>query len=200
LAEKEYFIATIEDNIIKPAMNLNEFQNSPPKYSKIRLLGHFIKNKDIYLYGRRTASPEKDGYYLVSTFASDDGQTYMVSRGWFPASAKDKLNINNKFDTEIIEGMVLPGEKKNFVIPDNDQKNNVWFTLDLEMAAATLGSTITDFYVMQINSDTVPEYVVPLNTNNLSKVRNDHLEYAYTWYSLAGCLFIIFMVYSKKHN
>lgn len=200
LEEKEYFIATIEDNIVAPAKILSEFRNTPPIYSKATISGHFIPHKNLYLYGRRTASPEKDGYYLISAFASDNGQTYMISRGWLPASIKSHLIINESIITETIEGMVLPGEKKNFVIPDNDQKNNIWFTLDLDMAANTMGSTVNDFYLMQINSDALPNGVAPLNTNNLSKVRNDHLEYAITWYSLAGCLFVIFMVYSRKRK
>lgn len=200
LEEKEHFIATIEKNIINPAIALDSLNDSPSKYSKVTLSGQFLENKNIYLYGRRTASPEKDGYYLISAFESDDGQTYMVSRGWLPQSVKNRLDTSDARERETIEGIVLPGEKKNLVIPDNDQKNNIWFTLDLDMAKSSFGSTNTDFYLMQINSSSLPEGVVPLGTAHLSKVRNDHLEYAITWYSLAACLFVIFIIYSRKNT
>jgi surfeit locus 1 family protein len=198
LGEKENFITSIETNIAAPAIMLSDFKTTPPNYSKISISGDFLPHKDVYLYGRRTAYPEKDGYYLLSAFVADNSQIYMVSRGWFPHSAKDKLDTSAYQPIENIEGIVLPSEKKNFFVPDNDQKNNIWFTLDLQMATEVLGTTNANFYIMQINSDSLPEGVAPLTTKHLSKVRNDHLEYAITWYSLAGCLFIMFMVSSCK--
>ena len=198
LDEKENFITSIETNIANLAIALDELQSLPKNYSKISLSGHFLPNKNAYLYGRRTASPEKDGYYLLSAFAADNGQTYMVSRGWLPHSVKGNLDTSTPPDTETIEGITLPSEKKNFFVPDNDTKNNVWFTLDLQMATEVLGATNKDFYLMQINNNSLPKGVSPLTTTHLSKVRNDHIEYAITWYSLAGCLFIMFMIYGRK--
>jgi surfeit locus 1 family protein len=199
LEEKENFIKNIETNIINPAIALENSTINPPNYSKISISGRFLPKKNAYLYGRRTSYPEKDGYYLLSAFAADNGQTYMVSRGWLPHSIKDELDTSTEITSiESIEGIVLPGEKKNFFVPDNDQKNNIWFTLDLEMAAKLLDTTNIYFYVMQINNTSLPKGVIPLTTKHLSKVRNDHLEYAITWYSLAGCLFIMFIIYSRK--
>ena len=198
LEEKENFITNIENNIANSAIALSSFKTLPPNYSKISISGQFLPNKDIYLYGRRTAYPEKDGYYLLSAFAAENDQIYMVSRGWFPHSIKDTLDTSTAPPIENIEGIILPSEKKNFFVPENDQKNNIWFTLDLKMATEVLGTTDENFYIMQINSNSLPEGVAPLTTKHLSKVRNDHLEYAITWYSLAGCLFIMFVIYSRK--
>lgn len=200
LDEKNQFISTIEANIANPALDLSNFQSSLPTYSKVSISGSFIPNNNVYLYGRRTASPEKDGYYLLSAFSATDGNIYMVSRGWLPHSAKDKIYAPSSLEIETIEGIVLPGERKNFFVPDNDKKNNIWFTLDTEMATQILRTNITDFYIMQINGNDLPEKVLPLTATNLSKVRNDHLEYAITWYSLAVCLLVIFILYSRKQN
>ncbi len=203
LEQKEHFIKTIESNIARPAKPIESLDNNPNHYSKISLSGHFLSNKNIYLYGRRTSSPEKDGYYLLSAFAATNGETYLVSRGWLPHSMKNKFDTNIKFDEQaiynqqqIIEAITLPDEKKNFFVPDNDNKNNIWFTLDLKLAADNIGITNTNFYIMQINNQLLPEGIKPLTTTHLNKVRNDHLEYAITWYSLAACLFIMFIYYT----
>lgn len=196
LTEKEQFIINIESNIANPAINLST--PNTPLYSKVKLSGHFLRGKNAYLYGRRTSAPEKDGYYLISAFAADNGKTYLVSRGWLSHSAKDHINFT--YEQQIIEGMTLPGEKKNPFVPANDLIGRVWFTLDLDIAKNALSINETNFYIMQTKSENQPASLANLNTKNLSKVRNDHLEYAITWYSLAFCLVVIFIVYSRSQQ
>lgn len=196
LAEKEQFIINIESNIANPAISLSGSDTS--LYSKVKLSGHFLPGKNAYLYGRRTSAPEKDGYYLISAFAADNDKTYLVSRGWLPHSAKDKINFT--YEHQTIEGMTLPGESKNLFVPANDLIGHVWFTLDLEIAKNALSISETNFYIMQTKADYQPDGLTSLNTKNLSKVRNDHLEYAITWYSLAFCLVVIFIVYSRPRQ
>ena len=199
LDEKQKFIQTIEINVANPAISIQDLNVNVPNYSKVTLSGTFLPGKNAFLYGRRSASPEKDGYYLLSAFAAEDGKIYMVSRGWLPQSVKDNIdNFITSQKPETIEAIILPGEKKNFFVPGNDRKNNIWFTLDLDMAAEVIDSTVTDFYLMQINSQNLPEGAVPLKTTHLNKVRNDHLEYAITWYSLAASLLLVFIIYSRK--
>ena len=198
LDKKNHFIESLERNISEPGIPIDQIQGDPI-YSKARIGGKFLANKNIFLYGRRSASPEKDGYYLLSAFKSNGGSTYLVSRGWIPHSLKDNLGqfgsieIDDNFDA-----IILPGEKKQFMVPENDNKNQVWFTINLDMAKEVLGITEDKFYLMQINSSTLPEGGKALSTAHLSKVRNNHLEYAITWYSLAVCLIIMFFIRKYK--
>jgi surfeit locus 1 family protein len=199
LDEKQNFIQTIEFNIANPAISIQDLDTNVPNYSKIKLSGTFLPGKNAFLYGRRSALPEKDGYYLLSAFTAEDGKIYTVSRGWLPQSIKNNMdNFITDQESETIEAIILPGEKKNFFVPENDRKNNIWFTLDLNMAAEVIDSTVTDFYLMQIDSQNLPKGAVPLKTTHLNKVRNDHLEYAITWYSLAAGLLLVFIIYSRK--
>ena len=198
LEEKRHFIDSIEENIKNQAVPIQSFpESAAPLYSKVTLSGTFLTDKSVYLYGRRSASPEKDGYYLLTPFAADNGEVYFVSRGWAPQSVKDKMEAES-YTRKTIEAMVMSGEKKNFFVPENDQKNNIWFTLDLDMAKKLLRVSVADFYLMQINSQNLPKGAKPLATTYLNKVHNNHLEYAITWYSLAACLFVMFMIYGRK--
>ena len=103
-------------------------------------------------------------------------------------------------NTETIKiiGITLPNEKKSFLVPENDKEKNIWFNIDLNMAQEVVGTNVTNFYLMQIDSQDLPNGGKPLSTNHLNKVRNDHMEYAITWYSLAACLFILFLIYGRK--
>lgn len=198
LKEKENFIAKIELNIKNPPIEMVNLQIVPELYAKIEVQGHFLDGENIFLYGRRSAYPEKDGYYLLSPFKDTLGNIYLVSRAWIPQSAKGNISSFKSKSEETITAFVMPGEEKRIFIPDNDKKNNIWFTLDLNEASQKLGITKKDFYLMQVNSKDLPEGAFPLTSTYLNVIRNDHLEYAITWYSLAGFLCIIYFLYNKN--
>lgn len=201
LSQKEHFIQTIEINIKNPPITVNTINNNIKHYAKIELEGKFLKDKNIFLYGRRSASPEKDGYYLLSPFKTTNDDILLVSRGWIPQSTKDSFSeYNQPTETVKIIGIALPHEKKNFLVPDNDKKKNIWFNIDLSMAQEVVGTNITNFYLMQIGSNDLPDGGKPLSTTHLNKIRNDHMEYAITWYSLGACLVILFLIYGRKKD
>lgn len=200
LHQKNHLIGSIESNLASPAKFIDSDDITTEIYDKISMKGQFLAGKNIFLYGRRSSSPEKDGYYMLSVFKADhDGSTYLVSRGWLPQSVKNKFSNTARVEKPIIiQAIALPGEKRSFFVPKNDTKNNIWFTIDLKAAHDILGVDRTDYYLMEIYSGSLPEGVKPLNTSTLAKIRNDHLEYAITWYSLATCLVIIFLIYHRR--
>lgn len=201
LSQKEDFIQTIETNIKNPPITVNTISNNIKPYAKIELEGNFLENKNIFLYGRRSASPEKDGYYLLSPFKTIDNDILLISRGWIPQSTKDHFSeYEQSTETIKIIGITLPNENKSFLAPENDKEKNIWFNIDLNMAKEVVGTNITSFYLMQIDSKDLPNGGKPLSTKHLNKVRNDHMEYAITWYSLAACLFILFLIYGRKKD
>ena len=199
LNEKTNFIQSIEYNIANHPKSIEELNLNLPIYSKIAISGTFLAGKNIFLYGKRSASPEKDGYYLLSAFEATNGKIYLVSRGWIPQSVKNNLGeFASKQIFDKFEAIILPSETRQFMMPENDKNNKIWFTIDLAMAHEMLGVTENKYYLMQIQSATLPEGGKPLSTEHLNKVRNDHFEYAITWYSLAACFLIMFFIYRKK--
>jgi surfeit locus 1 family protein len=196
---KNEFIKSIEHNIANPASYIDSNSENVKLYSKVRISGEFLSQKDALLYGRRSASPEKDGYYLLSPFKSDSGKVYLVSRGWVPQSRKASVKDSLAPIHEEIIAIAMPGEKRQFFMPENDLKNGVWFTLDLETASTTIDIDPSSFYLMQVEAKNLPEGVKPLFATHLSKIRNDHLEYAVTWYILAICLVGFYIIYHIKN-
>ena len=137
---------------------------------------------------------------FLSPFKDSLGDIYLVSRAWIPQTAKKNASSFSQKAEETIVAFVMKGEEKRFFIPDNDTKNNIWFTLDLQEARHKLGITKNDFYLMQIGSSNLPEGALPLTSTYLNVIRNDHLEYAITWYSLAALLCIIYFLYNKQYK
>lgn len=197
LKEKTAFIASMSRNLSNPG-NIYDPKTTLTIYQKIKLDGQFLQGNDIYLYGRKAMAPEKEGYYLLSPFMTTKGTVIMIARGWFAAKNKHLIQIPQAQNTHEITGIVLPLEQKRIFIPDNDIKNNVWLTLDHKDLMGHTQQTLENFYLLQIDPTDLPSLVLPISPEGLIKIKNDHLEYALTWFCLAICLGVIFYVYIKQ--
>ncbi|MGI4775934.1 MAG: SURF1 family protein [Janthinobacterium lividum] len=195
LQEKNLFIASITENLGKPPIEYNPDSKKP--YNKVSLEGNFLP-ENIYLYGRRLISLERDGYYLLTPFKTNSGEIILVARGWLGAKYKSQNPIASG-ELRKITGVILPLEKKKIFIPNNDLKNNVWFTLDREDANKFLKAQVENYYLLQIEQSDI-NYVKNVDINSLVMIKNDHLEYALTWFGLAISLIIIFIIYCKKKS
>jgi surfeit locus 1 family protein len=192
LQEKELFLSSMKNNLNNPPIDIKTLSGNK-LYAKIRANGYFLVGKNLHLYGRRSMSTEKDGYYLVTPFQTDDNKIILVVLGWF--AGRHKKNIDNIIDNSMeITGVILPGEKTKLFVLDNDVKNNVWFTLDLTQASDVLGLKLEDFYLVMEGNNNRSDILKSLSIENLLNVRNNHLEYAITWFALAISLAVIFVI------
>ncbi|WP_341764525.1 SURF1 family protein [Candidatus Tisiphia endosymbiont of Beris chalybata] len=201
LKEKQLFLNLINNNLNNAPIDIKTLSGDK-YYAKVAVRGQFLLDKNLHLYGRRAMSAEKDGYYLVSPFKTDDNKIILVTRGWFGSSHKH--NIDKILDSSSINqiiGVILPGEQKRLFIFDNDIKNNIWFTLDIKEASNILGLKLEEFYLLMDNVAVGQEDILkPLKIENLLHIKNDHLEYAITWFALAVAFAIIFiMAYSPRY-
>ncbi|MCC8377024.1 MAG: SURF1 family protein [Rickettsia endosymbiont of Graphium doson] len=200
LKEKKLFLASMQENLTSPAIDLAEIHVNLP-YHKVKITGHFLPDKDIYLYGRRSMSSEKDGYYLVTPFKTDEDKIILVARGWFSNRNKNIITQATNDQPHELIGVTMPSEKTRSYLPANDVKNNVWLTLDLQEASKVLGLNLENFYLIEESKDISNlDILLPLSINHLAAIRNDHLEYAFTWFGLAASLVVIYVIYRKKNN
>lgn len=198
LKEKKLFLASMQANLTSPAINLAGIQDNLP-YHKVKITGQFLPNKDIYLYGRRSMSSEKDGYYLVTPFKTIEDKVILLARGWFSNRNKNIITQTTNDQQHEIIGVTMPSEKTRSYLPANDIKNNVWLTLDLKEASQTLELNLEDFYIIAEGKDISNlDILLPLSINHLAAIRNDHLEYALTWFGLAISLIVIYIVYKRN--
>jgi surfeit locus 1 family protein len=203
LDEKTKLISKISETITSPPLKLNPVDIfDTEKFSKVSAEGHFT-NQHIFLYGRRSGTAEKDGYYVLTPFILDNQRIILVSRGWAPQSLKKKIEngeIQLPSLKEMINAIVMPGEHGQFLTPNNDVARNIWFNIDLELAKKIGIINFDQFYLRQIDNTNLPQGMVSLNADNLIHIRNDHLEYALTWFSLAISIVVIYFIYGGRAN
>ena len=91
-----------------------------------------------------------------------------------------------------------PTEKPAWFLPDNRPDLNYWFWIDLPaMATADRLESVAPFY---IDADATPNPGGwPKGAVTRLELRNDHLQYAITWVSLAVVLIVIYFLYHHRH-
>ena len=160
-------------------------------YQKVKLSGTFDFGKQIYLYSLN--SNGKPGYDIITPLKINSNEILIVNRGWISNDLKNNKNIN-KMKSKSFEGIVKKISKPNPFKPENDIKNNVWYSLKLEDLQNFTGYKLTNFVLYLQNSE-----------NNLVEKKiispdlpNNHLKYALTWYSVALSILLYFLYFRKK--
>ena len=160
-------------------------------YQKVKFSGTFDFEKQIYLYSLN--SNGKPGYDIITPIKINSNEILLVNRGWISNDLKNNKNIN-KMKSKSFEGIVKKISKSNPFKPENDIKNNVWYSLKLEDLQNFTGYKLTNFVLYLQNSE-----------NNLVEKKiispdlpNNHLKYAITWYSVALSILLYFLYFRKK--
>ena len=91
--------------------------------------------------------------------------------------------------------MVAKGEKKSFMVPDNDNIKNIWFWIDLKSISEFINETIGEYYIIRADDNSGE---IPIGKNLNIQLRNDHLKYAIIWFTLAASLAAMSIMFIRK--
>lgn len=204
LERKEALIAELAVRMEAPAIHLPKHIIHPTalEYRRVVLMGRFIHDKEMYLTGRSYAGMA--GFHVVTPFLLQDGRTVLVDRGWVPVGRKDPLSRSeSQVEGPIrLAGVVrLAGwQGRSLLKPESWSGRDTWVYVDGSAMAkkASLVRPITEVYV-DAESMQGPGRL-PVGGQTQMNLRNDHLQYAVTWFSLALALVIIYLLYHIRSN
>ena len=75
---------------------------------------------------------------------------------------------------------------------------NEWYTYNLKEIEEYLDIKINQKYFIKNMSD--PEEVFLIPSDLTPKFKNNHLQYAITWFVMSFAFFVLFLVYLKKNK
>ena len=78
--------------------------------------------------------------------------------------------------------------------PDNDLKNNVWFSINLEDFKKLTGIQFSKFVIFLEND----QVRIPLPKKISIDVPNNHLKYAITWYAISISIIFYYLYFRRK--
>jgi len=173
---------------------------SNAEFQRVRLNVQFRKAQDetrdalVYTSGSQLRDDVKgSGFFVFTPARLAGGQTIVVNRGFVP----DKNYPQAEGAQEII-GVLRWPEPPSMFVPDRDSAGT-WFVRDHLAMARTLGwGDVAPFTIEQ--EDPVPPGGLPHPSVLKVRLRNDHLQYAITWFGLAGVLVIMFAVWARRQR
>ena len=164
------------------------------QYRRVRLAGRFDNGKEAYIYGIGVEGAPV--YHVVVPFNTDDGRTLLVDRGIVPRDLRNPAlrpdGIDNR-ETRIV-GVWRTGEAPGTFTPVPDLKQRIWYVRDAAAIAKADGVALAAPVV--IEADATPNAGGwPKGGQTVVTFRNEHLQYAITWFLMAAGLLGVYLAY-----
>ena len=201
LKQKNEFVQSVMLSLKNDPEQLNE-QTELELYKKIYFRGKIDSENILWLYRRHKMAKNIDGAYLVAPIKFYD-KTILALLGWFRSEDHKKIEEMVKtYDEVNFTALVLEGERASFIIPSNDYKNKLIFTLDIEDIAKNLGIKLQNNFLASLETELeIQKLGLKISEDMMLKIRNDHFEYAATWFCLAiGLIYIYFIYMNRKYK
>jgi surfeit locus 1 family protein len=206
-AWKEDLMATLATRLQSEPVELpppEEWPQLAPgtaEFTRVRLNVTFLKSGDALVYtgGSSLRDDVKGvGYFVFSPARLANGRSIVVNRGFASDRSYPQAEGAQESAQEIVGALRWP-EASSMFVSDRDSAGATWFVRDhLAMARAKAWGEVAPFYIEQ--EAPVPPGGVPHPAKLNVRLRNDHLQYAITWYSLAGVLVVIFVIWVRRQR
>ena len=197
LAWKENLINLRIERFEGDSLILDEINNpSQNEFRKVSVSGMFLNNKEMYMPA--LSKRGNNGFHILVPLETKKGKMIIYDTGWVPTQKKEKIDRKNNIDNSfsIKEAVIrLPGRKGKFQ-PDNEPQNNFWFFVETKMMSSYLDLDLEQSYYLEAYDNGPNGF--PMGNQTRIYIRNNHLQYAITWFLIACGLIGVYFAASIK--
>lgn len=194
-------IHAVERGLQAPAVPLPAGPVDPEQwnYRRVVVKGTFDYSHEFHLLAHSERG--NFGYHIIVPLKRSDAPGWvLVSRGWVPPERK---NPDQRPEGQIagevtISGIARAPWQQGPFVPDNDLQRNLWYFGDAAGMLKQAG--ISDAPLLFVDADasvTVPGGW-PRPGHTRVNFPNNHLAYAFTWYSGAVVLAVIYVLWHRR--
>ena len=206
LGWKQDLLAKVEARIHQPATSTpdetdwGKIDFEHDEYRHVQATGAFRHDLEVQAYALIDSEPNGGGgpgYWVITPLVMADGATILVNRGFVPL---DKRSPTTRPQGQVdglvtVTGLLRTPEQAGMFTPANDAAKDTWFNRD--PAAIGTAKGLLRVAPFLIDADSTPnEGGLPLGGQTRITFPNRHLEYALTWFGLAGTLLVFFLAYA----
>ena len=188
-------IANVRDHLIARPIALSEalHQGLDAQYRRVVLDGRFENEKEAYVFA--TDASGSPAYHVLVPFRTDDG-TLIVDRGVVPPELRDpRMRQRGQIVglTRVV-GVWRTPDAPGFFTPAPDLAHRVWYARDIKSIAKA--ESLEPLAPVVVEADSTPNPGGwPKGGQTQITFRNEHLQYAITWFALAVGLLGIYIAY-----
>jgi surfeit locus 1 family protein len=194
LVWKENVISMLEEARAKPAEVLPKTISplDDLAYQKFFVAGRFLET-ELTLPLKQENGVQ--GAHVISAFATEDGRVLFVNRGFLP---EGKTAAPAPTENITIQGVLRPDEAESSFSLKNDVAQKLFYRVRIEDFKTLLpagAEVIPYLLILERGDKTEMIFPRPLPSAYPS-LRNNHRDYALFWFTMAGILWVIFLISS----
>ena len=167
------------------------------EYLRVKVRGRFHHDKERFYY-----APDQQrgpGFHVCTPFEiAGNGAIVFVNRGYVPDQFKapDQRRAGQVAGEIEITGLLRGPESKQMFTPENDAARNQWYWRDFSgMFVSAFENTERPYIPVFIDAEGDAPGGWPKGGVTRVNLPNRHLEYAITWFGLAGALAAVFAAF-----
>ncbi|WP_297299718.1 SURF1 family protein [uncultured Methylovirgula sp.] len=161
-------------------------------YRRIVLRGRFDNAHEVLIF--RTDGPRDlgPGYLVLTPLVLASGDQVIVNRGYVPSAlAAKSTRPNSEVEGEVtVTGLMRPPQPRNLFTPADDPSHGLYFSRDPAPIVAHFGLTRVAPFIVDADKTAIAGGWPEGGLTNIN-IPNNHMEYALTWFGLAGGLWIV---------
>jgi len=195
-------LAAAPDALPQPSQ-WNALTPATDEFRRVRFAASYEARPDAMVYSSGSAVREDisgPGTWAFLPARLPDGATVVINAGFVQNTMQDRAQ-EDRAVTRLITGqpVTLTGyirfpESAGTLTPPENLTKRLWFTRDHLVMAKALGwGEVAPFYI-DLEAP-VPESGIPKPGPLDVHLKDDHLQYAITWFGLAGAVLIAFGVW-----
>lgn len=195
-------IAEVNRNLSAPPLTLRQTMAmgyGKVQYHRVTLKGRFDNRLESYVF--TTGPGGEAAYHVLTPFRLTDGRFLIVDRGYVPLAlrAPGTRKPGELEGVRQIVGVWRIPDAPGLFTPPPDAKKRVWYARDV--AAMAKADHIALVAPAIVEADAAPNPGGwPKGGQTVVRFRNQHLQYAITWFALAAGLLIVYLAYHRAHG
>jgi surfeit locus 1 family protein len=152
-------------------------------YTRVAIHGLLLRDRTTLTQAVTAFGP---GFWVMTPMKTDEGFLVLINRGFVPSAVTGPVEKTPLPTPVAISGLLRISEPKGGFLRTNDPAADRWYSRDVAAIAArrTLGPVAPYF----IDADQKSEPTSPRGGLTIVSFPNNHLQYALTWFAMAGLL------------
>jgi len=207
--EKHALIAALTERLaaepvpLPPSSEWNKLTPQKDEFRRVRFKAIYERASDAMVFSSGSAVRDDvsgPGTWAFMPARLQGGETVVVNTGFVQNTMQDRT-VQDRAVSRLVTGLPadLTGyirfpEKTGMLTPAAGPAKRLWFTRDsLEMSQVLGWGEVAPFYIDL--EQPVPPNGIPLPGPLHVHLKDDHMQYAITWFVLAGAVAIAFFVW-----
>ncbi|RYG61479.1 MAG: SURF1 family protein [Alphaproteobacteria bacterium] len=176
---KNQLITTTQANLTRPpipAPSPATPLTTASAYTPVTVTGSYVSGKDTFIL----ASTRHGRGFWVLTPLQTQSFTVLVNRGF--VTRAQQASLSTPSGTIVVTGLLRLSESHGTLLQSNNPQQNLWYARDVSAIATHHNLTnIAPYFIDADASAPTP----PIGGLTVVHFRNNHLQYALTWFGMA---------------